>query len=292
MRNQSSVVLPGWILRKTSATTGSSTRTRRHPHEPSPTVPVGIRAEGRHGARTGEKDEPQPFVVDLIRGRGRRRSIDATADYRGVTDAVETIVEQGSFDLIETMAEAIAHRVASFPHVAGRRPSCTSRTRPGDSGSTASPPARPRPPPQRVAPVGSVASSGSDRTSGTGCHPPGGRRRAPASPGSGDAFHPCLGDGPGGRPGAARLPERRGPGGARPLGPRPARGRHRVEARLGRVRDERWGARRSTSTSSCSTTRRSTSRISWCRTRGCQRAFVLLPLLELDPTRCCPTGPG
>ncbi len=25
----------------------------------------GIRAEGRHGARPGEKDAPQPFVVDL-----------------------------------------------------------------------------------------------------------------------------------------------------------------------------------------------------------------------------------
>jgi len=80
---------------------------------------TGIRAEGRHGARTGEKDEPQPFVVDLdLEVEVHEDSIDATADYRGITDAVREIVEQGSFDLIETMAEAIAHRIASFEHVA------------------------------------------------------------------------------------------------------------------------------------------------------------------------------
>jgi dihydroneopterin aldolase len=79
----------------------------------------GIRAEGRHGARTGEKDEPQPFVVDLdLQVEVEDDSIDATADYRGVTDAVREIVEQGSFDLIETMAGAIAQRIASLPHVA------------------------------------------------------------------------------------------------------------------------------------------------------------------------------
>lgn len=79
----------------------------------------GIRAEGRHGARTGEKDEPQPFVVDLdIEVEAREDSIEATADYRAITDAVREVVEQGSFDLIETMADAIARRIASFHHVA------------------------------------------------------------------------------------------------------------------------------------------------------------------------------
>lgn len=79
---------------------------------------TGIRAEGRHGARDGEKDQPQPFVVDLdLEVDAARDSIDATADYRGVTDAVREIVEGGSFDLIEAMADAIARRVSSFPHV-------------------------------------------------------------------------------------------------------------------------------------------------------------------------------
>jgi dihydroneopterin aldolase len=78
----------------------------------------GIRAEGRHGARTGEKDEPQPFVVDLdLEVETREDSIEATADYRKITDAVREVVERGSFDLIETMADAIARRIASFPQV-------------------------------------------------------------------------------------------------------------------------------------------------------------------------------
>lgn len=79
----------------------------------------GIRAEGRHGARPGEKDVPQPFVVDLdLEVDAVDDSIDSTADYRVITDAVREIVEQGSFDLIETMADAIARRVASIPRVA------------------------------------------------------------------------------------------------------------------------------------------------------------------------------
>jgi dihydroneopterin aldolase/2-amino-4-hydroxy-6-hydroxymethyldihydropteridine diphosphokinase len=81
----------------------------------------GIHAEGRHGARPGEKDVPQPFVVDLdieVDAAGDAiDAIDATADYREVTDAVREIVEGGSFDLIESMAEAIAVRVGAFPHV-------------------------------------------------------------------------------------------------------------------------------------------------------------------------------
>lgn len=79
---------------------------------------TGIRAEGRHGARKGEKDRPQAFVVDLdIQVDTTRDSIEGTADYRGITDAVREIVERGSFDLIEAMADAIAHRISSFSHV-------------------------------------------------------------------------------------------------------------------------------------------------------------------------------
>ena len=79
---------------------------------------TGIRAEGRHGARAGEKDVPQPFVVDLdIELDAAGDSIEATADYREITDVVREIVVGGSFDLIESMAEAIAVRVGAFPYV-------------------------------------------------------------------------------------------------------------------------------------------------------------------------------
>jgi dihydroneopterin aldolase/2-amino-4-hydroxy-6-hydroxymethyldihydropteridine diphosphokinase len=78
----------------------------------------GIRVEGRHGARPGEKDEPQPFVVDLdLDVETGSDRIGGTADYRGITEAVREVVEEGSFDLIETMAEAIARRVLEMPHV-------------------------------------------------------------------------------------------------------------------------------------------------------------------------------
>ena len=78
----------------------------------------GIRVEGRHGARAGEKDVAQPFVVDLdLEVEPEEDAIEATADYRAITEAVRDLVEHGSFDLIESMADAIARRVAAIPHV-------------------------------------------------------------------------------------------------------------------------------------------------------------------------------
>ena len=48
----------------------------------------------------------------------RDDSIEGTADYREIADAVREVIEQGSFDLIETMADAIARRIASIPQIA------------------------------------------------------------------------------------------------------------------------------------------------------------------------------
>jgi dihydroneopterin aldolase len=78
----------------------------------------GIEVEGRHGARSGEKDTAQPFVVDLdLEINVGDDRIDATADYRGVTDVVRSVVREGSFDLIESMAEAIARECLTFERV-------------------------------------------------------------------------------------------------------------------------------------------------------------------------------
>jgi 7,8-dihydroneopterin aldolase/epimerase/oxygenase len=75
----------------------------------------GIRAEGHHGARPGEKDAAQPFVVDLdLEVDVTGDDIDATADYRRITEGVRAVVEEGSFDLIETMAAAIADACVGF----------------------------------------------------------------------------------------------------------------------------------------------------------------------------------
>ena len=78
----------------------------------------GIHAEGRHGARPGGKDNAQPFVVDLdLEVEVGSDRIDATADYRGVSERVRGIVREGSFDLIETMAAEIADACLAFPAV-------------------------------------------------------------------------------------------------------------------------------------------------------------------------------
>lgn len=78
----------------------------------------GIHVHGHHGARPGEKDERQPFVVDLdLEVDAEDDVIDATADYRHLVDAVRDLVETSSFDLIETMARHIAERLLTFDHV-------------------------------------------------------------------------------------------------------------------------------------------------------------------------------
>ncbi len=79
---------------------------------------TGIRADGHHGARASEKDEPQPFVVDLdLEVDVGDDRIDGTADYRDVSERVRAVIGQGSFDLIETMARAIATECMGFERV-------------------------------------------------------------------------------------------------------------------------------------------------------------------------------
>ena len=78
----------------------------------------GIRASGHHGARPGEKDDPQEFVVDLDLGvEVSGDDIEGTADYRGITESVRAVIERGSFDLIEAIAEAVAQQVMALPNV-------------------------------------------------------------------------------------------------------------------------------------------------------------------------------
>jgi dihydroneopterin aldolase len=79
---------------------------------------TGIHAEGHHGARPGEQDDPQPFVVDLdLEVEVGEDRIDGTADYRDVSERVRAVVQERSFDLIEAMAEAIATECLTFERV-------------------------------------------------------------------------------------------------------------------------------------------------------------------------------
>lgn len=83
---------------------------------------TGIRAEGRHGARPGERDAPQVFVVDIeMEVAARSDDLATTADYREVTAAVRGIVERESYSIIETIVERVVDVIAAYPGVRGVR---------------------------------------------------------------------------------------------------------------------------------------------------------------------------
>ncbi len=78
----------------------------------------GIRCSGRHGANPGEKDEPQDFVVDLdLDVTVDADDIGSTADYRAISQAAREKVASESFDLLETLARAVAEAVLAMDHV-------------------------------------------------------------------------------------------------------------------------------------------------------------------------------
>jgi dihydroneopterin aldolase len=72
--------------------------------------------QARHGVNDWEKTEPQRFEVDVelamdVQPAGLEDAIDRTVDYRGVYDTTRQVVESTSFNLIEALAEAIAHEL-------------------------------------------------------------------------------------------------------------------------------------------------------------------------------------
>jgi dihydroneopterin aldolase len=78
----------------------------------------GIRAEGRHGANAGERDAPQPFVVDLgVEIDAGGDTIEETADYREIVAVVRALIEEETHTLIETIARRVAQAVADLPRV-------------------------------------------------------------------------------------------------------------------------------------------------------------------------------
>lgn len=79
---------------------------------------TGIGQMGRHGANPGEKDEPQAFVVDLdVEVEVGGDALGETADYRALIGAAREVVGSGSFDLLESLAAAVAEAVLAHPGV-------------------------------------------------------------------------------------------------------------------------------------------------------------------------------
>ena len=87
---------------------------------------IGMRFSARHGVLAHEKEEPQPFEVDVVLhadlvDASQRDDLAATVDYAAVHDLVRAIVEGPPRGLIEALAGAIAAAVldATDPRIVG-----------------------------------------------------------------------------------------------------------------------------------------------------------------------------
>jgi 7,8-dihydroneopterin aldolase/epimerase/oxygenase len=88
---------------------------------PDHVVLEGMVFQARHGVHDREKVTAQRFEVDVellldLQPAGLEDDLQRTLDYGRVYDTVKTIVESTTFNLIEALAEAIAHELLSdFP---------------------------------------------------------------------------------------------------------------------------------------------------------------------------------
>lgn len=79
----------------------------------------GLRASGRHGVLPGERDRPQPFLLDLTveidaaRAASTDDLIDAL-DYVAVAAEARRVVVEESFALVETIAVRVAERLLAL----------------------------------------------------------------------------------------------------------------------------------------------------------------------------------
>lgn len=79
---------------------------------------TGIRGFGYHGLFEHEKKDGQEFFVDVritadLSSACQSDRIESTIDYGKVAIRVKELIETGSFNLIERLAEVIAERLKS-----------------------------------------------------------------------------------------------------------------------------------------------------------------------------------
>jgi dihydroneopterin aldolase len=77
---------------------------------------AGMAFRARHGVHDWEKLESQRFEVDVelvldARPAGLEDDLARTVDYGAVYEVVRQVVESTTFNLIEALAEAIAHEI-------------------------------------------------------------------------------------------------------------------------------------------------------------------------------------
>jgi dihydroneopterin aldolase len=77
---------------------------------------AGMAFQARHGVHDWEKVEAQRFEVDVelildVQPAGLDDDLAKTVDYGSVYQVVRQVVESTTFNLIEALAEAIAHEI-------------------------------------------------------------------------------------------------------------------------------------------------------------------------------------
>jgi dihydroneopterin aldolase len=86
----------------------------------------GIRAYGKHGANLGERDQAQPFDIevelkaDLTRSRSSDMLAD-TIDYDALHGRIVAIVERTSFALLERLGEEMLHEIKKDERIRAAR---------------------------------------------------------------------------------------------------------------------------------------------------------------------------
>ena len=83
---------------------------------------TGIAGHGHHGVLAAEREQGQPFVVDLtceldLSGAAAADDLGQTVDYGELARAVVADVERDPLDLIEALAARIAGTCLDFPRV-------------------------------------------------------------------------------------------------------------------------------------------------------------------------------
>ena len=75
----------------------------------------GLELFGRHGVGEAERRDGQTFLVDvdLQIPEPREDTLDATVDYRRVRDVARRISDERSYQLLETLAAALADALAA-----------------------------------------------------------------------------------------------------------------------------------------------------------------------------------
>jgi len=80
----------------------------------------GIAADGRHGIMAdGERDKPQPFLIDVelelnVKAVAKLDRLDTTVDYQWIVRIVKRVVEENSYELLETLAHTLATEVLAY----------------------------------------------------------------------------------------------------------------------------------------------------------------------------------